>query len=77
MSISAGSMANTYVFRAVKNNGPMVDETIKSVNFPNNESPVTFIVSIAAVFGDKFKMQITNTDGGSDATLNSIITVIQ
>lgn len=77
MSLTSAANNQSFTFRAVKNGQIMADRTEKTVAFPNAETPVDFIVSVFAVTGDKFKMQVLNVGGITNITLNSIITVIQ
>ncbi len=72
-----GGNNKVLTFRAVKNGGAMVDRTTKTITGQNNQSTLTFVVSVTAVTNDKFRLQIDNTTDSTDITIIADTTVIQ
>jgi len=75
MSVTGGN-GNTYTFRALRNNALMVDGTESSVKLGNIDARFSYQVSISAVTGDQFKLQVKN-DALTDITIKTLTVVIE
>ena len=80
---STGNNTRKYVLRAIKNNGIMVDNSLTNFQVTGNDNTVSvsvpFIVSVSAVTGDTFRLQVANQIGSSvdDPTFGELTIVNQ